>query len=101
MGPAEGRRQGLTAEEAYFKELCDQISDEVSFRLDDLLTIYPSPWLPYVLAVLQAILTVKVQGLTKLENQVYQEALAGMRITTMPRSMDPRKGGGSRDSAEI
>ncbi len=78
-------------EDAAIEELCNQISQDVSYKLYDLMMSYPDVVRPLAMATVQACITSNLQTMDKSTRDLYETALSKMCVVTIPQSMDPRK----------
>lgn len=74
--------------------LCNRISQDVSYKLGDMVLSYPSFVRPLVIATVQACLNAQMGTMPAKDRELYDAALAKMTAVTIPAAMDPRKGGG-------
>ena len=76
--------------------LCNKISQDVSFKLGDMILSYPAFLRPLVIATVQACLNAQMGTMPETDRQLYDAALQKMTVVTIPAAMDPRKGGGGK-----
>lgn len=81
-------------ESDFVEELCTTVSQQVSYRLADMIMAYPVYLRPLVMATVQACLNANMATMPDPDRELYDTALAKMTVVTVPPEMDPRKGGG-------
>ena len=74
--------------------LCNKISQDVSYKLGDMILSYPTFLRPLVVATVQACLNANMVTMPDHDRELYEAALAKMTVVTVPPDLDPRKGGG-------
>lgn len=79
-------------ESDFVEKLCNTVSQQVSYRLADMIMAYPVYLRPLVVATVQACLNANMATISDLDRQLYDTALAKMTVVTVPPEMDPRKG---------
>ena len=77
-------------------ELISQLSQDVSYKLSDLIFSYPEVARPLVMATLQACIGSSVNTMSAAARELYFAALEKMTVISIPKKMDPRNTGGSR-----
>lgn len=70
------------------------VSQRVSFQIADLICSYPEPLRPLAMATVSACIASELATMPKAAKEMYDLALPKMQVITVPRSWDPRKGGG-------
>ena len=78
-------------EDAAIEELCNQISQDVSYKLYDLMMSYPDVVRPLAMATVQACITSNLETMSKPTRMLFDTALNKMCVVTVPPEMDPRK----------
>lgn len=76
--------------------LCNKISQDVSYKLGDMVMSCPTFLRPLVIATVQACLNAQMGTMPTAGRQLYEAALQKMTVVTIPAAMDPRKGGGGK-----
>lgn len=71
--------------------ICQQISQDVSYKLGDMIESYPREFRPLVIATVSACIRSQLTTMPSDDRKIYENALAGMEVVSIPRSMDPRK----------
>ena len=73
------------------EEICTQLAQDVSYKLGDMIESYPREFRPVVIATVSACIKSQLTTMPDSDRQIYENALAGMQVVSIPRSMDPRK----------
>lgn len=73
------------------EEICQQLSQDVSYKLGDMIESYPREFRPVVIAAVSACIRSQLTTMPDSDRQIYENVLAGMQVVSIPRSMDPRK----------
>ena len=81
-------------ESDFVEKLCNTVSQQVSYRLADMIMAYPVFLRPLVIATVQACLNANMVTMPDHDRELYDAALAKMTVVTVPPDLDPRKGGG-------
>lgn len=68
-----------------------QISQEVSFRLADMVVSYPEILRPVVFATIQACLNAQMETMPAAAKKLYDDLLAKMTVISVPQALDPRR----------
>ena len=76
-------------------ELVNRLSQDVSYKLSDLIFSYPEFARPLVTAAIQACIGSGVQNMPEKARELYFAALEKMTVVSIPKEMDPRKTGGT------
>ena len=82
------------SDQEMMEALCNKVSQEVSYKLSDMVLSYPRFLRPLVLATVQACLNAQMGTMPEKDRQLYDAALHKMVVATIPQAMDPRRGGG-------
>lgn len=77
------------------EQMCQQISQDVSYKLGDMIESYPREFRPVVIATVSACINSQLTTMPPEDRKIYDGLLASMEVVSIPRSMDPRKKGGS------
>ena len=80
----------------FVEDLCNKVSQRVSYQLADLVMGYPDFIRPLVIATVQACLNAQMVTMPAHDRELYDAALAKMTVVTVPPEMDPRKGGAAK-----
>jgi len=84
-------------ESDFVEKLCNTVSQQVSYRLADMIMAYPVYLRPLVIATVQACLNANMVTMPDHDRELYDAALAQMTVVTVPPEMDPRKGLGGAE----
>lgn len=82
-------------EDKEFEAFVNALSQDVSFKLGDMILSYPPILRPLVLATVQACLNAQMGSMPDKDRELYEASLSKMTVVTIPQSMDPRKKGGA------
>ena len=77
--------------------MINRISQDVSYRLGDLVMSYPTGLRALVMAVVQSCITANLGTMPQNERELFEAAKARMVVMTIPPELDPRKYGGVKD----
>lgn len=77
------------------EEICAQLAQDVSYKLGDMIESYPREFRPVVIAAVSACIRSQLTTMPDSDRQIYENVLAGIVVMSIPRSMDPRKKGGT------
>ena len=76
------------------EKVLNDISQEVSYKVGDIIMGYPAPLDIVALAALQSIVTASLPEMSKTQREIFDMVLARTTVVTIPPEMDPRKKGG-------
>lgn len=76
------------------EKMCNGVAQEVSYKLGDMIVSYPRFLRPVVIATVQACINSQLGTMPEEDRRIYDKALAGMQVVSIPREFDPRKKGG-------
>lgn len=79
------------------EKMCNSVAQEVSYKLGDLIVSYPRFLRPVVVATVQACINSQLGTMPEEDRKLYDKALAGMEVVSVPREFDPRKKGGGNN----
>lgn len=79
------------SEAEIIEKMINELSQNVSYKLADLIMGYPDFLRPVVMATVQACITANMQTIPEKERELYEAALSKMTVVTIPSEMDPRK----------
>jgi len=78
------------------EEIISKLSQDVSYKLSDLILSYPEPLRAVAMATVTACISSNLPTMPKAERELYETALSKMVVATIPPALDPRKWGGPR-----
>lgn len=81
-------------EEEAIERLCSQVSQDVSYKLYDMMMGYPDFLRPLAMVTVQACITSSREIMSESTRELFDTALSKMSVVTIPPAMDPRKKGG-------
>ena len=73
------------------EEICQQLSQDVSYKLGDMIESYPREFRPVVIATVSACIKSQLTTMPAKDREIYDKLLDSMQVVSIPRSMDPRK----------
>lgn len=79
------------------EKMCNSVAQEVSYKLGDMIVSYPRFLRPVVVATVQACINSQLGTMPEDDRKIFDKALAGMEVVSIPRELDPRKKGGGND----
>lgn len=84
------------SKDAIVEKILNDVSQEVSYKVGDIVMGYPAPPNIVALAALQSIVTASLPTMSKKQRKIFDAVLARTTVVSIPPSMDPRKKGGPR-----
>ena len=78
------------------EEIITKLSQDVSYKLSDLILSYPEPLRAVAMATVTACISSNLPTMPKAERELYETVLGKMVVATIPPALDPRKWGGPR-----
>ena len=78
------------------EEIITKLSQDVSYKLSDLILSYPEPLRAVAMATVTACISSNLPTMPKAERELYETVLSKMVVATIPLALDPRKWGGPR-----
>ena len=81
------------------EKMCNGVAQEVSYKLGDMIVSYPRFLRPVVVATVQACINAQLGTMPEDDRKIFDKALAGMNVVSIPREFDPRKKGGGSDAS--
>lgn len=79
---------------AIIEQIVNDVSQEVSYKVGDIIMSYPPPLDVVATAALQSIVTASLPNMNKKQREIFDMVLARTTVVSIPPSMDPRKKGG-------
>lgn len=76
------------------EKVLNDVSQEVSYKVGDIVMGYPGPLKIVALAALQSIVTASLPGMSKTQREIFDKRIESTTVVTIPAEMDPRKKGG-------
>lgn len=79
-----------------FEKILNDVSQEVSYKVGDIVMGYPAPLNIVALAALQSIVTAALPTMSEKQREIFNMVIARTTVVTIPPEMDPRKKRGPR-----